>query len=520
MTIYSQPSTRMNTNNKYSAPIWPLIGTFVIIKLLIHLYTNTFAGYGIFRDELYMYACSLRPDFGYVDHPPLSVWILNITILLLGKSLFAMRLVPALFGAFALIPLNLSVQLLGGGRKAAILASIAFILSPIYLAYCGYYSMNSIDILLWTCAIYLVIKLQKSQDPKYWIWLGAVMGLALLNKIGMLWFGFGLFLSLILTSDRRWLTTKWPYLAGIVAFIMFSPYLIWNALHDWPTIEFLGGAARKYDSQSPLSFLSGQFLINNPSNIIIWVAGIIWLIQNRKDGAARTLAIIFLTILGILLINGNTKPEYLSQIFSVLFVAGAILIEKWSENRKFVMGAVVAIQLTGMVVIPLAIPILPVESFITYSKSLGMAPSTTEGHDLAELPQFYADMFGWENQAKSIAAVYHSLSPEDKSICAIFGDNYGRSGAIDYFSDKYDLPLSIGSHNNYWIWGPGEFDGKVILILSDEVGDKADYFEEVRDMGVINSPYAIPYEDNLHIYLCKNLRIPVEELWPQIKNYN
>ncbi|MDZ7604021.1 MAG: glycosyltransferase family 39 protein [Cyclobacteriaceae bacterium] len=152
------------------------------------------------------------------------MWILNITILLIGKSLFAMRLIPALFGALALIPLNLSVQLLGGSRKAVILASIAFILSPIYLAYCGYYSMNSIDLLLWSSAIYLVIKLQKSQDPKYWIWLGVTMGLALLNKIGMLWFGLGLFISLILTDERKWLSTRWPYLAGITA--LFNVFAI------------------------------------------------------------------------------------------------------------------------------------------------------------------------------------------------------------------------------------------------------------------------------------------------------
>jgi len=499
----------MNTFIKPNSTLWPLIGFFVIIKLLIHLYTNTFAGYGIFRDELYMYACTLRPDIGYVDQP-----------LLIGKSLFAMRLVPALFGALALIPLNLSVQLLGGGKKAIILASIAFILSPIYLAYCGYYSMNSIDILLWTWAIYFLIKLQKNQEPKYWIWLGVAMGLALLNKIGMLWFGLGLFLSLIITKERKWLTTKWPYIAGIIALLLFSPYLIWNVLHDWATLEFIRGASGKYDSQSPISFLAGQFLINNPANFIVWISGLIWFFKFRKEPATQILFIIFFTILTVLLINGHSKPEYLAPIFSVLFIGGAILIEKWTERRKYLAGIVVALQLTGFIVIPLAIPILPVESFISYSKTLGMAPSTPEGHTLAELPQFYADMFGWENQVKAVAKVYHSLPPEEKQECSIFGDNYGRSGAIDYFSDKYDLPLSIGRHNNYWIWGPDKFDGKIVIILGDAVGDKAELFEEVQDMGIIKSPYAIPYENNLHIYLCKNLKIPVKELWSKIKNYS
>jgi hypothetical protein len=149
-----------------------------------------------------------------------------------------------------------------------------------------------------------------------------------------------------------------------------------------------------------------------------------------------------------------------------------------------------------------------------------MAPSTTEGHELTELPQFYADMFGWENQAKAIAEVYHALSKVDQENCVLFGDNYGRSGAVDYFADKYNLPLSIGRHNNYWIWGPEKFDGKLLLLLSNDLGDKEELFEDVTEMGTVYTKYAIPYENNLKIYLCRNLKQPIEEFWPRIKSYN
>ena len=498
----------------------PLIFIFVLIKLAIHLYTNAFAGYGIFRDELYLYACSLRLDIGYVDQPPLSIWILRLTTLILGKSVFAMRLVAALFGAMAIIPLAMSVRMLGGKKIAISIASVAFIISPICLAYCGYYSMNSIDVFLWTSAIFILIRLHITQQPIYWIWLGLAIGLALLNKIGMLWFGSGLMVSLLITKERVWLSTKWPYLAGIIAFSIFSPYLLWNGLNGWPTLEFIGNASEKYGSQNQVTFLLGQVLINNPVNMIVWIPGIIYFIMNIKVPAARSLFIIFITVLLILLFNGNTKPEYLSQIFVVLYIGGALIIESWTERKKWIAIAVITVQVTGLVTLPMAIPILPVEKYIAFSNSIGMTPATPEGHELAELPQFYADMFGWENQAKSIAKVYHSLPPEDQQVCSIFGDNYGRSGAVDYFSEKYDLPLAIGRHNNYWIWGPDKYNGKLLIILSDELGDKATLFEEVTDLGTVYSPYAIPYENNLHIFLCKNLKTPVEELWPKIKSYN
>lgn len=504
-----------------------IIFSFVLLKLLIHLYTNTFAGYGIFRDELYMYACSLRLDTGYVDQPPLSVWILKFFTMILGKSVFAIRLIPAVFGALTLIPLGYTVRALGGNRIAMIITLTAFVVSPIYLAFSGYYSMNSIDLLLWNIIIFLIVKIGTTQAtnergafPRLWITLGTFMGLALLNKIGMLWFGLGFLISLLLTKERYWLATIWPYLAGMLALLIFSPYILWNATHDWATVEFLGGAGNKYDSQNIMTFLSGQLLINNPTNIIIWLAGIAFFIFMDKEKKALHIFLIFLTILSILLVNGNSKPEYLAPIFVVLFIGGGLAIEQWTSKRRWIAYLIIGNQLLGLVATPLAIPILPVESYIRFSQAIGLAPSTGEGHELSELPQFYADMFGWENQAKAIAEVYHSLSEEQKAQCAIFGDNYGRSGTVDYFADKYDLPLSVGRHNNYWIWGPGHYDGELMIILGSEVGNKEELFEEVIEMGTVYTKYAIPYENNLKVYLCKNLRQPIEELWPQLKNYN
>jgi hypothetical protein len=493
---------------------------FVLVKLIIHLYTNAFAGYGIFRDELYLYACSLRLDVGYVDQPPLSIWILKVFTMIFGKSLFAMRLAPALFGSLAIIPLGYTVRALGGKKIALIITLTAFVISPIYLAYCGYYSMNSIDLFLWNMIILLVVKLKTTQQHILWISLGTLMGLALMNKIGMLWFGLGFLLSLLLTKERHWLATRWPYIAGGIALLIFSPYILWNHTHDWATIEFLGGAAHKYRTQNAVTFLSGQLLINNPANIVIWASGLIYYMFMDKTKVSRQLLIIFLTILTILLINVHSKPEYLAPIFVVLFIGGGLAIESWATQRSWIAYVIIASQSLGIIAVPLAIPILPVEKYIALSQVLGLAPSTGEGHKLSELPQFYADMFGWENQAKTISEVYHSLSKEDQAKCAIFGDNYGRSGAVDYYSDKYDLPLSIGKHNNYWIWGPGNYTGDLMIILSNDVGDKKELFEEVTELGSVQTLYAIPHENNLKVYLCRNLKMPIEALWPNIKTYN
>jgi 4-amino-4-deoxy-L-arabinose transferase-like glycosyltransferase len=235
----------LRASNTNQDPI-NIIFFFVLLKLIIHLYTNAFAGYGIFRDELYLYACTLRLDLGYVDQPPLCVWVLKVFTMIFGKSVFAMRLAPALFGSVAIVPLGYAVRALGGKKIALIITLTAFVISPIYLAYCGYFSMNSIDLLLWNAIIFLVVKLRTTGHHIIWISLGTLMGLALMNKIGMLWFGLGFVLSLLLTRERHWFTTKWPYAAAGIALLIFFPYIIWNIAHDWATIEFLGSTGNKY----------------------------------------------------------------------------------------------------------------------------------------------------------------------------------------------------------------------------------------------------------------------------------
>ena len=59
--------------------------------------------YGYFIDELYYLACAVRPAWGYVDHPPLSVLILGVSRRLLGTSLPALRLAPALAGVATVV---------------------------------------------------------------------------------------------------------------------------------------------------------------------------------------------------------------------------------------------------------------------------------------------------------------------------------------------------------------------------------------------------------------------------------
>ncbi len=510
-------------DKKASKAIIPYLAVLAFLKLIIHLGTNAFASYGIFRDELYYIACSHRLALGYVDHPPLSIYLLALSRSIFGESLFAIRLFPAFAGAFTVLLTGLLVHKIGGGKSAVVIAALAVMLAPIQLGMDTVYSMNCFDILLWTLSAYIVVLILEENKQKWWIVLGILMGLGLLNKIGMLWFGFGFFVALLLTKARRYLSTKWPWIAGALAFTIFSPFIIWNIQHDFAHLEFIRNARMlKYAGISAKDFISGQILLQNPVAFPIWLAGIYFFFFHRDGKRFRVLGIIYTTAFLILLISGKSKPEYLSPAYPMLFAGGAVLVEKLFDRRylrwlKFASPVIIAAS--GILLAPLALPVLPVKTFIKYSRSIGIEPSTNEGKDLAQLPQFFADMFGWENMAATVAEVYHSLPVGERAEAVIFARNYGEAGAIEYYRKKYDLPAVISPHNNYWLWGDGDVAAEVYIWLGGDREDHLKYFSRVEQAAVIKCEYCMPYENNLPVYVCRDKKVNMSELWGSLKHY-
>ncbi len=498
-----------------------LLLLFATIKFLIHAYVNFQGGYGIFRDEFYYLACANHPDIGYVDQPPFSIYLLAVNRFLFGDSIFALRLLPALFGAATVFFAGLIAREMGGGIRAQIYAAVTTLCMPILLGMNSTYNMNCIDVFLWTLGAYFVVLLIKEEEPRYWLLIGIIIGIGLLNKISMGWFAAGIFIAVIATKERSWLKTRWPYIAGMLAFILFVPFIIWNLQNNFAHLAFIRNATQyKYSSVTAWSFLSGQLLLPNPAALPLWILGLVFFFFHPEGKRYKIIGIIFLTAVVILLVNGHSKSEYLTSAYPMIFAGGGLFFEKLTHSKWLSRSYIIILGISGIIIAPFAIPILPVETFIRYQNVIGINPPRNEPHKLAELPQFYADMFGWEDKAKAVAKAYQSLSAEEQAQCYFFGDDYGRSGAIDYYRKKYQLPPAVGSHNSYWIWGPGNYDGNVLIILGGELDDKKKKFESVEVVDTVYTKYAIPYENNLRVYVCRKMKTPVQEIWPEIKNFN
>ena len=492
--------------------------------LLFHLIATLFTSYGYFRDELYYLACSRRLAAGYVDHPPLSIFLLALTRWLLGNSLFVVRLVPALALSATVVCTGLMVRQMQGGAWATVLAGGSVALAPIFLSMGSFYSMNSLDILLWSVAAYQVLRLIDEPTRQRWIQLGIVMGLALLNKISFLWFGTGLLVGLLFTPTlREQLRTVGPYAAGGIAFLLFLPFVVWNAQHDFAHLEFMRNAVQnKYGGISRADFILGAVLMMSPITMLVWGAGLYYYLGSARGRKYRMLGVISLMTVLILLVNGHSKPEYLAPAFPMLLAGGGIALEQLATRRSWPwLPMVIALLLTlNLVWAPLARPLLPPAVYGRYATVVGFSTENSEGKETAELPQFFADRFGWEELAATVSAVYQRLPPDEQAQAAVFAQNYGEAAALEHYQREYALPRVVSGHNNYWLWGYGEQDPQVMIIVGGEREDHLQSFERVDSVAVHRAAYAMPYENNLPIFVSRRLRASAAVLWPETKHYD
>jgi hypothetical protein len=226
------------------------------------------------------------------------------------------------------------------------------------------------------------------------------------------------------------------------------------------------------------------------------------------------------TLAEFIILHG--KSYYLAPAYSMLFAAGGVAIERLSIARLMWLRPVLlsAILATGFLFAPLVLPVLPPDKLIAYMRAIHLQPPRTETSHNAALPQVFADQFGWEQMVGSVAHVYHHLRPEDGKRAAIFCQNYGEAGAIDFFGPKLGLPPVISGHQNYFFWGPRDWTGEVALVLDTDDEDERDQFASVQDVGqIVSSHWAMPFERQTHIYLCRDLKINVRELWPRLKKW-
>lgn len=497
-------------------------GLTLLALLFLALELIVIRQYGWFRDEFYYVVCADHPALGYVDQPPLSIWILTAWKRLFGESLIAIRLLPALVGAACVFLAGEFARTFGGDRWAQRLAALAMIAAPVYLGTHHVYSMNSFDVLLWLLAMRAVVA--ALDHPGRWPLAGVVLGLGLLNKLSVLWLGLGLFVGLIFSPQRRVMLTRGPWIAALIALGLAVPFVMWQVQNDWPTVEFIRNATgEKMKPVAWHAFVIEQILVMNPVTAPLWLLGLVWAFASRYSRRALPLALSLLVVAEVLIAGGRSRGNYLVPAYPPMLAAGAVALERLLRKRGRLVRAIpfAVLALGTLPLLPFALPILPVERYLAYAKAMGQAPSTDENKEVGPLSQHYADMHGWQEMTDLVARAWRTLTPEERSRAAIFGQNYGEAGAVTVLGRKRGLPEATSGHNNFWFWGPPrKADGSVVVIIGGEEEDHRESFASVTPVDTLDAPLAMPYERGLTVWIGRGLRRTLAEAWGRVRHYD
>jgi hypothetical protein len=489
-----------------------LLTALAFAAMALHL--AVVSQYDIFRDEFYYLACGRHLAWGYVDHPPV-VAVMGRAAELLGGSIFAIRLLPILLSGVLVFLVGAIVRRLGGGRFAQVLAAVLVTLSPHFLFIFHILSMNSAEVVLWALGAWLVLVALDTGAAWPWLAFGVTAGVGLLTKHSMGVFGLGIFAGLVLTPARQSLRTPWPWIGGLIAALVFAPHLWWQHTHGWPTAEFVRNAQEfKITEQSVGSFLGQLALMMSPITLPLWLAGLWWLMAGRASDRGRVLAVCAVVVVLVFVVQ-RSKPYYATAVMPVLLAAGAVALERATAQRRFARnGAAIVLVLGAIPIVPMGLPLLPVETFIRYTAGLGLIPANQERQELGALPQHFADMHGWEDLAREVSRVYQQLPADERATARVFAQNYGEAGALEYFAlrGRYPLPRVISPHNNYWYWGPGD-DGGTLIVIGGRREDMEAAFEHVEDAGRTSCRYCMPYENNQVIRIGRGWKVGLGDVW-------
>jgi hypothetical protein len=510
---------------------------FALTACVVHFLFN--GGYGYFRDELYYAACGQHLAWGYVDQAPLVAVVARLSRMLFGDSLRSLRFFPALSSGAKILLTGWIVRELGGRRYAQVLAGTAMFLCPIYLTMDNFLSMNAFEPVLWMLCVAIALRIIRTGRQHLWLLFGLVAGIGILNKHSTLLFGFAFFLALAVTRQRRLLQNVWIWDGALIAFALFLPNLLWEIHNHWPTPEILRNVDQYKNAHvSWIGFIGQQALLIHPLATPICLAGLWYFLGSRQGREFRFLGWTYLFLLLQLLIFRG-RIYYLAPAYPMLFAAGAVAIESWIEARvralsgvggngldpqrtnwNWMKTAILApLVVGGLVAAPLAIPILPLETAAAYANFWDVNRVRVEIQPSGKLPQFFADMMGWQQQVDVVAGVFQSLPADDQPKAAILTRNYGQAGAIEYFGPSYGLPRPISGHNNYFLWGPQQYTGEVVIAVGIPIEKLQPLFHHIELAATIRNDYAIPEENNVPIFICREPKMTLQKAWPQLKFY-
>lgn len=488
---------------------WPIVvgaGLFVVLMALS-------GRYGFHRDELYYLDAGRHLQAGYVAQPVLAPLLARLSLALFGLWLPGLRLWAALAAWATVVVAALIARELGGERRPQLFSAIAVAAAPGLLSVDHQAGPTPQDVLAWAAFAWMVARVGRTGDQRWWVPAGLVLGIGLANKHMVGFFALAVVAGLLLSGGARAVLNRWFLLGALVAGVFTVPDLWWQAGHDWAAIAMTRDLNAENGGLSKLgTWAPGQLEMVSLAVLAVWAAGLLSLWRSRRP-VWKALAWAYLLLFVVFGVTTGAKVYYLFGAYVYLLPAGFVTLDSWlaaRPRRLWVMGA--AFCATTAFSAPVVLPVVPIGD-VAWSYQFNQA---------------LGEEVGWPSLVHTVEVVWRSLPAAERAHAVIFTNNYGEAGAINELGRAAGLPPAVSGHDDEWWWGPGNPAATTVLAIAPgPLGVTSyraylkKYFRSVRQVATLTNPEGVHNQEwGGHLYLCTRLRRPWGLLWPQLRHYD
>ncbi|HEX5491560.1 MAG TPA: glycosyltransferase family 39 protein [Candidatus Udaeobacter sp.] len=479
------------------------------VTVLVHALLG--GRYGFHRDELATLDDARHLAWGYVAYPPVTPFFGWLSLHLFGTSLSGFRFFAALAGGVAIALTGLMARELGGGRGAQLFAACA--MTPMVIATGTLMQYVSFDYLAWVAVAFCTARLCRTENPRWWVAVGAAIGFGMLSKYSMVFLVAGIAVGVIGGALRAHLRSKWLWLGAALAVLIFLPNLLWQWRHDFISLQFLQHIhARDVRIGRTKDFLPDQLTLTLFA-LPVALCGLVFYFSSYGGRRFRVLGWMFIVPF-VLFILGKGRGYYMAAGYSILYAGGAVLLSAWitglARPWRMLTGAVGWTALAANIIVFSAffLPIAPVNS-PWWRRVAARNPDVKEE-------------IGWQELAETVARIRDGLPPEDRARVRILAGNYGEAGAINLYGPALGLPPVICPVNSFWERGYGDPPPELLIVLGSSHEDLEGKFDSCELVGHITNAEGVPNEETTRhpdIYLCRHLRGDWRAMWIKARRF-
>lgn len=451
--------------------------------------------YDYHRDELYFRI--LEPAWGYIDQPPLTPFLARLSTGLFGDTLIGIR-IPAILAAAAVVVVTaLLVREFGGRAGAQALGAWGVGFSMVLLTSGHVLLTASVDLVVWLLALLFTAKALLRDQPRWWLAVGAAVGIGFYNKYLVVLLLVGIAVALLVVGPRRPLRSAWLWAGVGLALLIAAPNLIYQISAGWPQVEMASGISEQKGPEQRMLLLPHQALFLSPFALPVLIAGFVALLRKPDLRPVRAFAVSYLVVLAVVAATGGFAV-YTAPLLIMLFAAGCAPAVAWAStgSRRALAGALaVAHALTGAVI---ALPLLPIDV-------LRDTPIPAQNHIIR-------DQLGWPAYVDQIRQVHDTIPEAERPTTVLLTANYAEAGAIAKYAP--DLPAVYSGHNELYDYGPPPETTTTVLIVGMDAPVIRSMFAQCDSAGALDHGLGIDNEEQGRpLVLCRQPLVPWGAVW-------